>query len=61
MAKDSKKDESSAASRRAYEAPKVAESADFEHLVLTCGHTSTIVLSCNPKKMVGGVVGSTYS
>jgi hypothetical protein len=56
MANDSNKDESSAAPRRPYEAPKVAESADFEHLVLTCGHTSTVVLSCNPKK--GGTTRS---
>jgi hypothetical protein len=56
MANDTKKDESRAAPRRPYEAPKIAESANFEHLVLTCGHTSTIVLSCNPKK--GGTVHS---
>jgi hypothetical protein len=56
MAKDSQKDEPNAPARRPYQAPKVVESADFEHLVLTCGHTSTVVLSCNPKK--GGTIRS---
>lgn len=56
MANDTKKSESTATPRRPYEAPKVAESADFEHLVLTCMHTSTIVKSCNPAK--GGVLHS---
>ena len=50
MANDTKNKESTSAPRRPYEAPKVAESADFEHLVLTCGHTNTGIPSCNPVK-----------
>ncbi|MET0388617.1 MAG: hypothetical protein ABW321_21780 [Polyangiales bacterium] len=37
-------------SRRPYVAPKVEESATFEHLVLSCGHNNADFDMCNKKK-----------
>lgn len=56
MDSEKKNTEAKAAPRRPYQPPRVEESASFEHLVLACGHTSTLTLSCNPKK--GGTIRS---
>jgi hypothetical protein len=53
---DKKTEPEGAAPRRPYQPPRVEESATFEHLVLACGHTSSLSLPCNPKK--GGTTRS---
>lgn len=46
--------------KQVYEAPRVAESATFERLVLACGHRPTDLLDpgCNPLLGMGGVSSS---
>ena len=50
-------DKETAQPRRPYQAPKVEESASFEHLVLACGHVSPYAAGCGAK----GTGGTTRS
>jgi hypothetical protein len=53
---ETKKDTAAAAPRRPYVTPRVEESAEFEHLVLTCTRSLTTTRKCNPA--YGGVTRS---
>lgn len=44
--------------RRPYVAPRVEESAPFEHLVLGCTHSSVTTRSCDPDRSESNVVRS---